>query len=119
MAVLRFWIEPVTTVISDCWSAYREIETHGYTHKTVNQTIGFVEMRTGAHMTIIESTWRHVKAFLNPYTLMGDSIYHLAHYMLPAGWRSENAVQFKNFIGIVASMDWCTTPTLDNSNVAK
>jgi len=26
MAVLRDWIEPGTTVISDCWSAYRDIE---------------------------------------------------------------------------------------------
>jgi len=28
MAVLHDWIEPSTTVISDCWSAYRDIVTH-------------------------------------------------------------------------------------------
>jgi hypothetical protein len=31
MAVLRDWIEPGTTVISDRWSEYRNTETHGYT----------------------------------------------------------------------------------------
>jgi hypothetical protein len=62
---------------------------HGYTHQTVNYTIGFVDERTGAHTNTIESTWRHVKAFLNPYNRV-DYIYHLAHYMIAAGYRSEN-----------------------------
>jgi len=67
MAVLRDWIEPGTTVISDCWTAYRDIETHNYTHKIVNHTIGFVYVHTVAHTNTIESTWRHVKAFLKPH----------------------------------------------------
>jgi len=119
MAVLRDWIEPGTTVISDCWTAYRDIETHNYTHKIVNHTIGFVYVHTVAHTNTIESTWRHVKAFLNPYNLMGHNIYHLAHYMFAAGCRSQNADHFTKFIGIVASMDWSATPTLHYSNVAK
>jgi hypothetical protein len=31
MAVLDALIEPGTTVISDCWGAYRNLDTHGYT----------------------------------------------------------------------------------------
>jgi hypothetical protein len=58
-ADLRDWIDPDTTVISDCWSAYRDIESHGYTHQT-NRTIGFVDVPTGAHTNNIQSTWRHV-----------------------------------------------------------
>jgi hypothetical protein len=113
------WIEPGTTLISDCWSAYRDIETHGYTHQTVNHTIIFVDERTGAHTNTIESTWRHVMAFLNPYNRVEDYIYHLAHYMFAAGCRSQNVDQFTKFIGIVASMDWSATPTVDPGNVAK
>ena len=56
MAVLRDWIEPGITVVSDCWLAYRDIETHCYTHKTVNHTISFVDSRTAAHTNTIEST---------------------------------------------------------------
>jgi len=58
---------------------------HGYTHKTVNHTILFVDFRTAAHTNTIESTWRLVKAFHNPYNRMGYNIYHMAHYMLAAG----------------------------------
>jgi len=78
-----------------------------------------VDVRTGTPTNTIESTQRHVKAFLNPYNRMEDYIYHLAHYMFAAGCRSENVDQFTKFIDIVASMDWSATPTLDTGNVAK
>jgi hypothetical protein len=55
MAILRDWIETGTAVISDCWSAYRHMETHGYAHQTVDHTIGFVYVLTGAHTNAIDS----------------------------------------------------------------
>jgi hypothetical protein len=73
MAVISEWIEPGTTVISDWWAAYRDLDAHGYTHQTVNHTIAFVDARTGAHTNTIESKWRHVKAFLNPYNRQGTT----------------------------------------------
>jgi transposase-like protein len=81
MAVIDAWIEPGTTVISDCWGAYRDLDAQGYTHYTLNHSIGIVHQRTGAHTNNIESTWRHVKAYLSPYNRQVDYIYHLAHYM--------------------------------------
>jgi hypothetical protein len=118
MAVLRDWIEPGITVICNCLSAYRDIETRGHSNKTVNHTIGFVDVPTSAHTKTTEIIWRHIKAFLNPYNQMRD-IYHLAYYMITAGCRSENVDQFTKLIGIVVSMEWSTTQTLDYSNVAK
>ena len=53
--VHRDWIEPGTTVISDCWAAYRNLETHGYAHQTVNHKIGFTSVRNGAHTNTIDS----------------------------------------------------------------
>ena len=67
MAVIDAWIEPGTTVISDCWGAYRDLDAQGYTPYTVNHSIGIVDQRTGVHTNTIESTWRHVKAYLSPY----------------------------------------------------
>jgi transposase-like protein len=42
MTVIDTWIEPGTTVISNCWAAYRNLDAQGYTHRTVNHTISFV-----------------------------------------------------------------------------
>jgi transposase-like protein len=64
MDIIRDRIEPGTTVISDCWGAYCNLDSQGYTHRTVNHSIQFVNSDTGAHTNTIESTWRSVKVFL-------------------------------------------------------
>jgi transposase-like protein len=62
MVVMDARIKPGTTVISDCWGAYRDLDTQGYTHRTVNHSIEFVDQRTNAHTNTIKSRWHHVKA---------------------------------------------------------
>jgi transposase-like protein len=71
MIVTEAWIEPGTTVISDCWSAYRDLDPQGYTHRTVNHTISFVN-EDGDHTNTIQSMWRHVKAYLKSYKRRDD-----------------------------------------------
>ena len=110
MAVISDWVEPGTTVISDCSASYHGLEAHGYTHETVKRTIGFVDQRTGAHINTIQSTWRHVRAFLNPYNRGGDYVYHLAQYMFMVRCKAENVDEFTKFIQIVANIDWNQTP---------
>jgi len=58
-------------VISDCWDAYRDLGSLGYTHRTVNHSINFVDPVTGAHTNTIEATWRSVKVFLGQYSQGG------------------------------------------------
>jgi hypothetical protein len=41
---------------------------------TVNQPIGFLYVRNLTHTSTIESTWRHLKAFLNPCNRMKVNI---------------------------------------------
>jgi hypothetical protein len=112
MAVICNWMEPGTTVISGCWAAYRDIAAHGYTHFIVDHSISFVDEHTVAHTNTTESTWRHVKACLNPYNRTGDYIYHLAHYMFAARCRYENMDHFTKFIDLVANKDWSVSPPL-------
>lgn len=111
MTVIGEWVEPGTTVISDCSVAYRGLEGYGYTHETVQRTIGFVNEQTGAHINTIQSTWRHVKAYLNAYNRKKDYIYDLAQYMFNAMCRAENVDEFTKFIHIVSNRDWSHTST--------
>ena len=85
MTVIDAWIEPDTTIISDCWGAYRDLDAEDYTHPTVNHTI---------HANTIENTWRHVKDFLSPYNRMENYIHHLVHYLFAARCRAEKLEQF-------------------------
>jgi hypothetical protein len=74
---------------------------------------GFVDKRTGANTNTIESTWRHVKAFLVPYNRKGDYIHHLAQYMFVARCRVEKVDQITKLLLLVATVDWgeCPTPS--------
>ena len=84
------WIEPGTAVISDCWFVYMNIETHGYTHQTVKNTIGFVDARTGVHKDKIESTWRHV----NSYNRMGGQYVSSSSLNVCGGLPTQQSGQF-------------------------
>ncbi|XP_064459345.1 uncharacterized protein LOC135369758 [Ornithodoros turicata] len=78
--LIRRYIKRGTTIITDCWGGYRNLETLGenpeqwrrrgrrkyYTHKVVNHRVEFV---TGpnreVHTQTIESTWRVLKRSLH------------------------------------------------------
>ena len=99
VAIIRDWIGPGTTVISDCWGAYRNLESQGFTHRTVNHSI-------------LESTWRAVKVFLSQYNRGEDYGYHLAQYMFLARCKAQRVSPFVQFLHLVANTDWnmCTVP---------
>ena len=84
VAIIRDWIEPGTTVISDSWAAYRNLESQGFTHRTINCSNHFIDPDTGAHTNTIKSTLRAVKVFLGQYNRGEDYKYHLAQYMFIA-----------------------------------
>jgi transposase-like protein len=107
MTVMDAWIEPGTMVISDCWVAYRDLDAQGYTHRTVNHTISFVNVE-GDHTNTIESAWGHVKAYLKSYK-RPDFIYHFAHYMFAARCKAERVNQFTKFLHLDASTEWSSS----------
>ena len=43
LPIIEKWIEPGTTIVSDCWKAYSNLEKHGYVHRTVNHSKEFRE----------------------------------------------------------------------------
>jgi len=52
--IIKQWIKPGTTVLSDCWKAYQSLNAEGYIHSTVNHSIEFVSDK-GVHTNTIES----------------------------------------------------------------
>jgi hypothetical protein len=106
VAVIRDWIEPDTTVISDCWGAYYHLEEEGYPHLTVNHSIGFVDPHTGAHTNTTGCQWGHLKAYLDHYNRQPGYIYQMAHYMFAARCKAENVDHFTKFLHFVATTDW-------------
>ena len=117
MTIIRDWIEPGTTVISDSWAAYRNLGAQGYTHRAVNQSIQFVDPHTGAHTNIIERTWRSVKVFLGQYNRGDDYEFHLAHYMFAARCKAKRVSPYLQFLHLVANTDWsqCCLPRTERA----
>ena len=93
-AIIREWVEPSTTAISDCWGAYRDLDSLGYTHRTVNHSLYFADLDTGDHTNTIESTWHRFKVFLGSYNRAEDYRYHLADYMFAARFKVQGIPPF-------------------------
>jgi hypothetical protein len=108
MAIIRDWIETCTTVISDCWGVYNNLEFEGYTHHTVNHSMHFVDPNTGAHTNTVEGTWHQVKVFLGQYNRGDDYHLHLGHYLFMARCRAQGVPPLIQFLHLVASTDWST-----------
>ena len=61
LEVIKNWIRPGTTIMSDCWRAYDCLSSEGFVHATVNHSYNFVDPSTRAHTQNIERTWRDVR----------------------------------------------------------
>ncbi|XP_036340624.1 uncharacterized protein LOC118749988 [Rhagoletis pomonella] len=61
LAVIKNWILPNTTIVSDFWKAYDCLSDEGYVHFKVNHSVNFKDPETQQHTNTIEGFWRHVK----------------------------------------------------------
>jgi len=69
--IIKRWLLPGTTVLSNCWRAYSSLVIEGFVHETVNHSIEFVsECRT--HTNTIEGTWSALKKSLPHYGTTKD-----------------------------------------------
>lgn len=54
LPIIQKYILPGSTIISDCWKAYTELEKFNYIHQTVNHSKTFEDPETGACTNTIE-----------------------------------------------------------------
>lgn len=89
LPVIRQSILPGTTIMSDEWRAYNQIQNAGlnYVHLTVNHTYNFVNPVNAAHTQTIESTWNAAKARNRRH--WGTSRHMLDSYMCEFMWRKR------------------------------
>lgn len=73
--IIKTWIRPKTTIVSDGWRAYSRLNEEGFNHLVVNHSLNFVDPTTGAYTQGIERTWRDIKSYLPKYGISEDH-YH-------------------------------------------
>ena len=60
--IIQRLILPGSTVWSDDWVAYNQLNALGYVHQTVNHSQHYVDPATGVHANNIEARWAACKA---------------------------------------------------------
>lgn len=86
LPIIETFVEKGTTIISDCWKAYTNLEKHGYKHSLVNHSKEFVN-KDGDHTNKIEGHWRQAKAKLPAF---GIRKYMFSSYLAEFLWRYEH-----------------------------
>jgi transposase-like protein len=85
LEIIKEWIHPGTTIISDCWSSYNRLGMQGFQHLTVNHSLNFVDPVTRTHTQNIECLWRSMREVIPKY---GRSDKHMLGYLAEFYWKT-------------------------------
>ena len=55
--IIERHVQSDTTIMTDCWKGYDQLDRDNWTHPTVNHSMNFVDQDTEAHTQGIENTW--------------------------------------------------------------
>lgn len=95
--IIKKYVKKGTTVYTDCWKGYNNLNKIGYKHKTVNHKKHFKDPNTGVHTNTIEGAWNGLKQSIIPRNRnKKDIVLHLKEYQ----WRKKNREYnlWKNFL---------------------
>lgn len=101
LAIIKEWIHPESTIISDCWKSYDCLESEGFLHLKVNHTYNFVDPDTGANTNLIERQWRDLRGIVQKMGAKVDYPGHFARVMFLKKFYSQKTRQhvFWNHVG--------------------
>ena len=99
--LIQQFVKPGTTIISDKFSPYFNLNHVGYTHVMVNHSKNFVDPYTGAHTNTIEGLWSQVKRKLK--AMNGTVRNQLPGYLDEFNWRKVYpGDHFENILADIA-----------------
>ncbi|GFU37453.1 DDE_Tnp_IS1595 domain-containing protein [Trichonephila clavipes] len=115
--LIKSWIKPETTVISDCWKSYERLSERGYDHLIVTHLLEFLDSKTAAHTNSNEVTWSHFKASLSEYNRLGRFEEYIAWYMFKKICFTLKEDHLVKFLDIVCKNNWVDWKILSGGGV--
>ena len=106
ISIIEEHVNSQSTVITDCWKAYEQLDRDNWHHLTVNHTYNFVDPHSGAYTQNIECTWWQLKRNL-PSTHAGrggNLILHFADYLWRRKFKDVDSDLCLTFIGHTAEL---------------
>lgn len=86
LPIIKQHVLPGTTIVSDCWKGYINLDKNGFIHKTVNHSKEFVNSE-GEHTNRIEGHWRQAKSKLPAF---GVRKHLFSSYLAEFIWRYKH-----------------------------
>lgn len=117
LCIIKHFILPQTTIISDCWRSYNCLQDEGFVHQTVNHSKTFKDPETGAHTNTIECSWRHAKETVGNHNSQSEFLAgKLSKYLFLKSCRIKMADPFTEFCNLAGSLYNGTGTTFDSGN---
>lgn len=85
LPLIKKYIQPGSTVVSDCWKAYNKVGGEGYRHLKVNHQVHFVDPQMKATTNHVERMWKEAKQ--RHKIECGTKREHLDTYLSEFMWR--------------------------------
>ncbi|GFU02129.1 mitotic-spindle organizing protein 2A [Trichonephila clavipes] len=118
LCVIKEWVLPGSTIVSDCWKAYKCLSDEGFKHLEVNHSVCFKDPDTGAHTNSIEGAWSAIKRFLRNHTSHAEGMFD--HYLAEYLWRrSRSLAQRRDIPGFFKSCYYTLPSTWEGSTIRK
>ncbi|XP_069673350.1 uncharacterized protein [Periplaneta americana] len=103
LSVIKRYILPGTTIVSDCWRAYSCLEEEDYVHLAENNTYNFVDPVAGANTNTIRRVWREVRSNIPRFGMKKNHFAgYLAEYLFKAKYPREERLH--HFLKAAASL---------------
>ncbi|GFX42952.1 putative transposase-like protein [Trichonephila clavipes] len=106
LGVIKSWIEPGTTVISDCWKSYERLSERGFITLQLTIRSNSLILRPALILILSKLRRRHFKASLSEFNRRGRFEGYIAWYMFRKICFALKEDPFIKFLDLVPNINW-------------